>query len=268
MPVGAPEGTRAAALRGSPEGQPGWSDWLPCPPLPGAARAVDARHVIAETDQALAAILKARVIGNAAIAVAFDPPNRPWIQALQGPAVNLFLFDIKENAQRRDVMFEEIRDENHALVARRPPPPRVDLHYAISAWAPAVLVEHNILAAVLRCFISMPVLPREALPAALKARPHEVMLTVASGPKRGMFMNVGGDLKAGFDLCVTVPLPLPDIPAAPVVQQATVTVGQLPGTGPAQASGGRESLAVTQPKPSPPPQDAQPQDAQPQGDTQ
>ena len=38
--------------------------------------------VILEADQALAAVLKAKVIGNAAIPIAFDPPNRPWIQSL------------------------------------------------------------------------------------------------------------------------------------------------------------------------------------------
>jgi hypothetical protein len=204
--------------------------------------------VIAETDRALAAVLKTRVIGDAAIAIAFDPPNRPWIQALQGPAVNLFLFDIRENAHRRDVMFEEVRDEKNALIARRPPPPRVDLHYTVSAWAPAVLVEHNILAAVLRCFLGLPVLPREVLPPALRDRPHEVMLTVASGPKRSMFMNVGGDLKAGFEMCVTVPMPVPDIPAAPVVEQATVTVGPVPGADPARTGGGRDAVAVINPQ--------------------
>lgn len=202
--------------------------------------------MIAETDQALAAVLKGRVIGNAGIAIAFDPPNRPWIQALKSPAINLFLFDVKENTQRRDVMYEEIRDENNVLVARRPPPPRVDLHYTVSAWAPSVLVEHNILAAVLRCFISMPVLPRDVLPAALKDRPYEVMLTVGTGPRRGMFMNVGGDLKGGFELTATVPLPVPDIPAAPPVKQAELRAGPKPGADPARTSGGRDAVPVIQ----------------------
>jgi hypothetical protein len=204
--------------------------------------------VIAETDQALAAVLKGRVIGNAGIAIAFDPPNRPWIQALKSPAINLFLFDVKENLQRRDVMYEEIRDENNVLVARRPPPPRVDLHYTVSAWAPSVLVEHNILAAALRCFISMPVLPREVLPAALKDRPYDVMLAIGAGPKRGMFMNVGGDLKAGFELTATVPIPVPDVPAAPVVKQAELKVGPATAADPDRTSGGRDSVPVIQSK--------------------
>jgi hypothetical protein len=204
--------------------------------------------VIAETDQALAQVLKTRVIGNAAIVIAFDPPNRPWIQSLTGPAVNLFLFDIKENLLRRDVMYEKVLGAEGAVVARRPPPPRFDLHYTVSAWAPAVLVEHKILAAVLRCFGSMTTLPREALPAPLAALPYEMLVATASGARRSMLLNLGGDLKAGFELTVTVPMPaLPDVPAAPPVQRAKVAVGPVPAADPARAAATRETIKISSP---------------------
>jgi hypothetical protein len=185
--------------------------------------------VIAEADQALATVVKSRVIGNAAISVAFDQPSRPWIQGLDGAAaVNLFLFDIKENVLRRDVMYEKVRDAEGVVQARRRPPPRFDLHYTITAWAPTIFVEHKILAAVLRCFCCMTTLPREVLPAPLAELPYEVLVSTDSGPKRGMLLNLSGELKAGFDLTVTVPVPgLPDLPAAPTVQQAKVTVGPV-----------------------------------------
>ena len=77
--------------------------------------------MILETDQALLAVTKTRVLGNAAVAVTFDPPARPWIQALKTPAVNFFLFDIRENTHRRDVMYEQIRDEEGRVVGHRPP---------------------------------------------------------------------------------------------------------------------------------------------------
>ena len=198
-------------------GQPRTPLWLPCSPFRGPPSQRMLISVIAETDQALALVLKRRVIGNAAIAVAFDPPNRPWIQSLTGPAVNLFLFDIKENLHRRDVMYEKVIGADGAVVARRPPPPRVDLHYTVSAWAPTVLVEHKILAAALRCFCSMAALP------------YDVLVATESGARRSMFLNLGGELKVGFELAVTVPMPgLADLPAAPVVQQqAKVTVSPI-----------------------------------------
>ena len=201
--------------------------------------------VIAETDQALALVLKHRVIGDAAIAVAFDQPSRPWIQSLTGPAVNLFLFDIKENLLRRDVMYEKVLGAEGAVVGRRPPPPRFDLHYTVTAWAPKVIVEHKILAAVLRCFCSMAALPREVLPAALAALPYETLVAVDSGAKRSMFLNLGGELKAGFELTVTVPMPgLADLPAAPRVQQATVAVNPVPAADPARTVAARETVAA------------------------
>ncbi|HEV2372555.1 MAG TPA: DUF4255 domain-containing protein [Streptosporangiaceae bacterium] len=213
--------------------------------------------MIAEADQALAVLLKTKVIGSAGIAIAFDPPNRPWIQALKGPAVNVFLFDIKENVHRRDVMFEKVTNEDGVVVARRSPPPRYDLHYTITAWAPNVLVEHKILGAVVRCFGSMTTLPREVLPPALAALPYEVLVSTGSGPKRGMFINMGGDLKAGLELTITVPVPaLPDLPAAPAVQQQPqLAVKPMPGAGPAAASPA-ENPASRQPAPAPAPAQA------------
>jgi hypothetical protein len=216
--------------------------------------AADARHVIAETDVALAQLLKARVIGTAEIGIAFDPPNRPWIQGLKGPAVNLFLFDVKENAQRRDVMYEEVRDGNQVVIARRRPPARVDLHYTVSVWAPTVLVEHRVLAAVLRCFLAQPVLPREVMPAALAQVEQQVLLSVGAGPKRGMFINLGGDLKGAFELSVTIPMPaMADLPAPPPVQEASVGLASIPDGGPAVAAGARESVTTARAASAPPP---------------
>lgn len=208
--------------------------------------------VIAETDQALAVLLKTRVIGNAEIAIAFDSPNRPWIQGLKGPTINLFLFDIRENVHRRDVMYEKVSNADGVVVARRPPPPRYDLSYIVTVWAPSVIVEHRILAAALRCFGSLAALPREVMPAALAALPYEVPVDAGSSAKRSMFVNMGGDLKAGFEVTVTVPVPgLPDVPAAPAVQQQPrVDVKPVPGAEPKAASPA-ETPPVRQPQQAP-----------------
>lgn len=184
--------------------------------------------VILETDQALLAVTKTRVLGNAAVTVTFDPPARPWIQALKTPAVNFFLFDIRENAHRRDVMYEQVRDEEGRVVGHRPPALRYDLHYTITVWGAPIAMEHRILALVLRCFGSLATVPRDLLPEALAQLPNEVYLTTAPGTKRGMFLNLAGEVKAGFELTATVAMPVPDAPAAPPVSQAQVTVGPKP----------------------------------------
>jgi hypothetical protein len=206
--------------------------------------------VILETDQALLAVTKNRVLGNAAVAVTFDPPARPWIQALKTPAVNFFLFDIRENPHRRDVMYEQIRDEGGRVVGHRPPALRYDLHYTVSVWGAPIAVEHRILALVLRCFGGLPTLPRELLPEALAASELEVHLTTAAGTKRGMFLNLAGEVKVGFELTATVPMPVPEMPAAPPVTQAQVKVvppaaGAAQPVQPPQAEGAAESAAAS-----------------------
>jgi hypothetical protein len=224
--------------------------------------------VILETDQALLAVTKTRVLGNAAVTVTFDPPARPWIQALKTPAVNFFLFDVRENTHRRDVMYEQVRDEGGKVVGHRPPALQYDLHYTVTVWGAPIATEHQILALVLRCFGALPTIPRALLPAALAQAPHEVHLTTAAGTKRGMFLNLAGEVKAGFELTATVAMPVPDIPAAGPVQQAQVTVAPKPaaagsatnGTGapeqvhntaPASAPAAAPSTAGATPAPAP-----------------
>jgi Pvc16 N-terminal domain len=184
--------------------------------------------VILETDQALLAVTKTRVLGNAAVTVTFDPPARPWIQALKTPAVNFFLFDVRENTHRRDVMYEQIRDEGGRVVGHRPPALRYDLHYTVSVWGAPIAVEHRILALVLRCFGGLPTLPRELLPEPLKSSPLEVHLTTAAGTKRSMFLNLAGEVKVGFELTATVPMPVMEVPAAPAVSQVQTNVSPPP----------------------------------------
>jgi len=232
--------------------------------------------VILETDQALLAVTKTRVLGNAAVAVTFDPPARPWIQALKTPAVNFFLFDIRENAHRRDVMYEQVRDEEGRVVGHRPPAPRYDLHYTVSVWGAPIAMEHRILALVLRCFGGLGVIPRELLPEPLAKSDFEVHLTTAAGMKRSMFLNLAGEVKVGFELTATVAMPAPDLPAAPGVSQVQVGVAPPTANGapapvkPPEAKAGAANAEAPKPdapkpeaaKPDAPKPDAQKPEAQ------
>ncbi|MEV4555601.1 Pvc16 family protein [Kitasatospora sp. NPDC049285] len=211
--------------------------------------------MIYETDQAIAATAKARALAGSPIGIAFDPPNRPWIQGLKGPTVNFFLFDIKENTGRRDVMFEEVRNPDGVLTGRQKPPARFDLHYTATVWAaPNVLVEHRILAAVLKCFSSLTALPRELLPPGLAELPYEVLVSVDSGHKRGMFLNLGGELKGGFEFSVTVPLAPPTVLplAAPVRREPELRMAPVPGADRSRAVSATETAGArpaAQPQP-------------------
>jgi len=211
--------------------------------------------VIAETDQALAAVLKAKVIGTAPINIAFDPPSRPWIQALKAPTVNLFMYDLRENVQRRESVYESIRDDAGKVIARRPPMQRWDLHYTVSVFAPNVIVEHKVLAAIVRYFAALDVLPVEVLPPTLAEPGYPILINTGGGTKRGMFLNYAGDLKAGLELTVTVPMPPPPAPppAPPVQQQPQIQVNPVPGADPARPAAASETAPAGPPRSAPPP---------------
>ena len=206
--------------------------------------------MILETDQVLAGLLKAKAFGGAAIGIAFDQPSRAWIGEVKSPTVNLFLFDIRENVHRRDVMYEEVRDDKGVLIGRRPPPRRFDLHYTVTAWAPKPLVEHNLLGVALRCFCAFETAPRDLLPPALAELPYEVLISTGSGAKRPMFLNLAGEMKAGFELAVTVPLPpLTQVLAPPPVQQPPqLEFKPAPGADPARTVSATETVQDAAPK--------------------
>jgi Pvc16 N-terminal domain len=202
--------------------------------------------VIFETDQALATLLKTKVLGGAPIAVAFDPPSRPWIQALKAPTVNLFMFDLRENGARRESSHEDVRDATGKVIARRGPMQRWDLHYTVSVFAPQVLVEHKVLAIVLRYLCQIDIIPEDVLPAPLAELGYPILVSTGAGAKRGMFLNYAGDIKASFEMTITVPMPPapPPPPAAPVQRPPEIRVNpEGPPTAAPNVAGPSETVA-------------------------
>lgn len=181
--------------------------------------------MIHEIDAALAALLRDEVLGDAKVSIAFDPPNRPWIQTVSGPTLDVFLYDVRENVVRREVMLEPVYDEEGKLVAKRSPARRYDLFYTLSVWGTPVALEHHILAAVTVGLARFETLPAGYVPAAIRDRGN-VFVGVAAGAKRMMPGNLGGDMKIQLELVLTLPLPTTiDLPsAAPVVSPLAVDV--------------------------------------------
>src|SRR5205085_5366029 len=89
------------------------------------------------------------------VEVSFDAPSREWAGKLTGPAVNLFLYDIRE-ARERATSSPEPRGS--VLVS---PPLRLALTYAVTAWTKAVEDEHRLLSQVLAILFSHARLPQD-----------------------------------------------------------------------------------------------------------
>ncbi len=164
-----------------------------------------------EVDAALVQLITDEALGDADVQVSLDAPNRPWFVAVQRPTVNVFLYDVRENAARRDVMHEPVLDDGGRIVGRRPPAPRYDLYYLLSVWGTSdPALEHRVLAALLVGLGRYDVVPEARVPEEHRERGlwH---LSVAGGAKRMMPGNFGGEMKLQAEVAITVPLP-PRIP--------------------------------------------------------
>ncbi|HEY8338358.1 MAG TPA: DUF4255 domain-containing protein [Egibacteraceae bacterium] len=168
--------------------------------------------MIHDVDESLRTLLERDVLNGAKVDLSFDAPTREWAAKRQGPTLNLYLYSIVEDTQRRRGQYEEVRDERGRVVQRVMPPRRFRLSYLVTAWTQRAEDEHRLLSAVLACFLSADVLPSEVLQGALADLGEPVRSTVALPlpPERSIsdvWSALGGEMKPSLDLVVTAPFP-------------------------------------------------------------
>lgn len=97
-------------------------------------------------DETLAAFLRAEVpLPEREVDVAFEAPDRDWGAAVTRPTVNLYLWDVRRNSDEREAGMELVKDGN-GHKHRRPPLPRIDCRYLVTAWTNELRDEHALLA--------------------------------------------------------------------------------------------------------------------------
>jgi len=178
-----------------------------------------AAPVIHDLDQSLAALLGDELPQRKQVTVSFAAPDNQFSVAL--PAVDLFLYDLRENLELRsnDDLFEDLGD---GKVSRRRPPVRVDASYLITAWpgggagqSESSKDEHELLGAVMRTLLRFRKLPRKYLRGSLVNQ--ELPVPVSSlQPGRlqslGEFWQaLGGKPKAALNYTVTLAVDLNDV---------------------------------------------------------
>jgi hypothetical protein len=162
--------------------------------------------MLADLDESLRGLLKGELErhGFEGIEIAFDAPTREWSGQLSAPAVNLFLYDLRESEEHRESGWTRQRIGNEFLEA--PPPMVMEISYAITAWAQAVEDEHRLLSQVLSLLYSFPTLPTEVLNGRLRngSQPFSIRAKVgqAKGDKADFWTAVGGQYKASLDYVV------------------------------------------------------------------
>ncbi len=156
-------------------------------------------------DEGLEAFLRSEVpLARNGIDVSFAAPDRDWGAGVTRPTINLFLWDIRRNLSEREAGLPLMTESGRRV--RRPPPPRVDCRYLVSAWTSETPDEHALLGAVLATLLRHDEIGAEHLPDPYSTvRPLPSLSVAASdaGDQSDFWSAVGGQLKPGLDLRIT-----------------------------------------------------------------
>ena len=167
--------------------------------------------MIQEVDESLRALVKREALNGSKAEIAFDAPNRDWASRRNAPTVDLYLYDIREDLERRETFLQEFRDSGGFVVSRRPPPRRFKLSYLVTAWTQRPEDEHRLLSSLLACFLSHQRIPSELLTGSLAELGEKVLISIAMPPPQDRSISdvwsaLGGELKPSLDLVINAPV--------------------------------------------------------------
>ncbi len=201
--------------------------------MTGAVAAVTPNGVLRALDETLKALIQ-RELGNVGVGpveVTFEAPERDRAATWPSPAVNLFLYDLREPELPRDRTWHtSVGNGGEAILNRSAV--RMECTFAVTVWAQAVLEEHQVLSQVLSILLAYPELPATILPPELRvgAPPVPLLTRIAHGKQdhRSDFWSaIGSPYKVSFEYAVTVFF-VPGVSVARGPRVGTTTVGTPP----------------------------------------
>ncbi|MFF7359880.1 Pvc16 family protein [Streptomyces sp. NPDC008125] len=194
--------------------------------------------MIHEVDEVLKNLLGSGALSGSGIDIAFDAPTRDWAARRNAPTINAYLYDIREDVNRRQRGHVPVYDERDVVVKRRQPPRWFRLSYLVTAWTKQPQDEHRLLSAALATLIPRELIAPSELPGALGALGMTVPLSVAGIQTEArslaeIWSALGGELKPSLDLVITAPFPAyPEYDAGPpVTEGAAVRLGTMDAAG-------------------------------------
>jgi hypothetical protein len=182
-------------------------------------------------DETLRDLVKREVANGGGVEIAFDAPTREWASRRNAPVVNLYLYDIRDDLSRREVAYQEVRDQAGRVLDRRPPVRRFRLSYLVTAWTQRPEDEHRLLSACMMSFMRHETLAPSELTGALAEQAHHVELEVAYPPTEDrsiadVWTALGGELKPSLDLVAIVPFVVDrqEVAGPPVLEEPRIRV--------------------------------------------
>ncbi|HKG20056.1 MAG TPA: DUF4255 domain-containing protein [Candidatus Limnocylindrales bacterium] len=169
--------------------------------------------MIHDVDDSLLALVRRDAVKGMTVDVVFEAPTKDWVAKQNTPTIDLYLYDIREDLTRREVTWEDVRDETGRVTERRSPARRFKLSYLVTAWTNRPEDEHRLLSQLLSCFVRHEMMPTDVLAGALGEQSKPVYLNVAQPPTADrsladIWSALGGELKPSLDLAVIAPIPV------------------------------------------------------------
>jgi hypothetical protein len=168
------------------------------------------------------------------VGISFATPDSEFPPAhVTLPAIDLFLYDIRENLDLRST--EWIVDRlPGGQTTRMRSPVRIDCSYLITAWSSEssstrALDEHRLLSEVIQVLIRYPVLPEVLLQGSLRGQePPLPASSLQSGRLQSVaefWQALGGKPKAALNYTVTIGVPVGEpVPTEGVVLDTTANL--------------------------------------------
>jgi hypothetical protein len=147
------------------------------------------------------------------VAISFAAPDGEFPpSSVSLPAIDLFLYDIRENLELRSTGWVIERDDNGTATKHRAPV-RVDCSYLITAWSSESSTtraqdEHHLLSEVIKVLLRHPTIPEVLLQGSLRGQePPLPSSTLQPGRLQSLgefWQALGGKPKAALSYTVTI----------------------------------------------------------------
>jgi hypothetical protein len=196
--------------------------------------------MIKKLDEALMEMLKRELVTEfvSEVGISFAAPDGDFPpQDLTIPAVDLFLYDVRENLELRNPELYRVQTDRETFLQGRPLV-WVDCSYLITAWASATsntraLDEHRLLSQVMKVLLRHPRIPDALLPEDLRSSlPQIPTSTLQPGRLQSVsefWQALGGKPKAALNYTVTLGIAT-DRPYETEARVIDKTIGIRPGT--------------------------------------
>jgi hypothetical protein len=174
------------------------------------SRVVPQRNAaLADLDEVLRSLLEEELakVGMSGVTISFESPSRERTSSWPSPAINLFLYDLREAASPRDRSFHERPGGVSTVLARSPM--RLACTFAITVWTREVRDEHQILSQLLSILLAYPSIPPERLPPSLQIGEPVVGLSTRVGQAKedgraDFWTAIGSPYKVSLEYMVTL----------------------------------------------------------------